>query len=64
MDAGTIRGIITLLTLITFLGICWWAYRSPNRQRFEEDGLLPFADDGAVASPVTPRRRAPEDSDE
>ncbi len=44
-DLGTLRGLITLLTLATFVGICWWAYRPGNRVRFEEDGRLAFADD-------------------
>ena len=33
-DLGLLRGLITLLTLATFLGICWWAYRGDNRARF------------------------------
>lgn len=45
MDTGDVRGVITVVTLATFLGICWWAYRSDNRQRFEEDAQLPFVDD-------------------
>jgi len=45
MDLGEFRGWITVITLLTFLGICWWAYRSGNRQRFEQDALLPFLDD-------------------
>ena len=43
MGMGEVRGIITLLTFLSFLGVCWWAYRSANRQRFERDALLPFA---------------------
>ena len=43
MDMGVVRGVITIVTMVTFLGICWWAYRSGNRQRFEEDALMPFA---------------------
>ena len=46
MDVGTLRGLIAVITLATFLGICWWAYRGKNRQRFEEDALMPFAEDG------------------
>ena len=45
LDLGLIRGLITLLTLTTFLGICWWAYRSDNRVRFEKDGWLAFDDE-------------------
>ena len=45
MEIGELRGWITVITLLTFLGICWWAYRSGNRERFEQDALLPFLDD-------------------
>jgi len=52
-DLGLMRGVITLITLGTFAGICWWAYRSGNRERFEEDAWLVFDDDDAlVVSPV------------
>jgi cytochrome c oxidase cbb3-type subunit 4 len=54
-DLGLLRGVITLLTLLTFIGICWWAYRPENRTRFEEDGWLAFDDE---TSPLVeePRR--------
>jgi cytochrome c oxidase cbb3-type subunit 4 len=44
MDMGLLRGAITLLTLAAFIGICWWAYRPGNRDRFEQDGLMAFED--------------------
>jgi cytochrome c oxidase cbb3-type subunit 4 len=44
-DLGLLRGAITLLTLLTFIGICWWAYRPGNRARFEEDGMLAFGEE-------------------
>jgi len=44
-DLGLLRGAITLVTLATFIGICWWAYRPANRERFEEDGMLAFGDE-------------------
>ena len=44
-DLGILRGLVTLITLVTFLGICWWAYRPTNRVRFEEDGWLAFGDE-------------------
>jgi len=43
-DIGLLRGIITLITLLTFLGICWWAYRPANRRRFDEDAWMAFDD--------------------
>jgi|COG998Drversion2_1049125.scaffolds.fasta_scaffold754577_2 cytochrome c oxidase cbb3-type subunit 4 len=45
MDINDLRGFTTLATMLTFLGICWWAYRSRNRQRFEDDAMLPFRDE-------------------
>ena len=42
MDMGWLRGIIAVMTLLTFLGICWWAYRPRNRERFKDDALLAF----------------------
>jgi cytochrome c oxidase cbb3-type subunit 4 len=48
MDMGDVRGLITIITMFTFIGICWWAYHSKNRDRFEQDALLPFADEQAA----------------
>ncbi|WP_189472488.1 cbb3-type cytochrome oxidase subunit 3 [Litchfieldella qijiaojingensis] len=45
MDMGTFRGIITLLVLISFLGIIWWAYSKRRKKDFDEAANLPFADD-------------------
>ena len=30
-DLGLMRGVIALITLLTFVGICWWAYRPANQ---------------------------------
>jgi cytochrome c oxidase cbb3-type subunit IV len=36
---------VTVVSLLTFLGIVWWAYGlKGNKQRFEEAANLPFAD--------------------
>ncbi len=45
MDINVFRGVSTLLALLAFLGVVWWAYSGKNKERFEEDALLPFADD-------------------
>ena len=45
MDINDFRGLITLVTMIAFGGVCWWAYSSRNRGRFEDDAMLPFADE-------------------
>ncbi len=45
MDQGTLQGIGTVLTMIAFLGVCWWAYSARNKKGFEEASKLPFADE-------------------
>lgn len=50
-DLGFARGVITVLTLAAFLGICWWAYRSANRERFEQDAWLAFDDEEPLPPP-------------
>ncbi len=45
MDINTLRGIATIVVMITFLGICFWAYSSKRKVDFEEAANLPFADD-------------------
>ena len=42
IDMGLVRGVIVVLSLGTFLGICWWAYRPANKSRFEADAWLVF----------------------
>jgi len=45
MDINDVRGLGTVFALIAFSGIIWWAYGSSRRDRFEEDGNIPFDDD-------------------
>ncbi|MBS1229857.1 MAG: Cbb3-type cytochrome oxidase component [Proteobacteria bacterium] len=48
MDINDLRSIMTVVSLLTFLGIVWWAYgMKGNKQRFEEAANLPFSDEGA-----------------
>ncbi len=46
MDINDLRSLVTLVFLVTFLGIVWWAYGlKGNKKRFEEAANLPFADE-------------------
>ncbi|MBG58152.1 MAG: cbb3-type cytochrome c oxidase subunit 3 [Porticoccus sp.] len=45
MDQGTLQGIGTILTMIAFLGVCWWAYSGRKKKDFDEAAQLPFVDD-------------------
>jgi cytochrome c oxidase cbb3-type subunit 4 len=49
MDSGTISGIVTAIFIAVFIGIVWWAYSTGNKQRFEEDAMLPFEENGTSA---------------
>jgi len=50
MDVNDLRSIVTVVSLLTFLGIVAWAWSRRNRARFDEAAMLPFADDPADAS--------------
>jgi len=45
MDINVARSIVTVLSLVAFIGIVVWAYGKDRRSRFEEAANLPFADD-------------------
>lgn len=44
MDINLLRGIITALSLLIFLGIVMWAWSGRQRERFEEASRLPFVE--------------------
>lgn len=63
MDINDLRSIMTVLSLLTFVGIVWWAYGiKGNKKRFDEAANLPFADDEADrasnGSPANDKRKA------
>ncbi|RTR33507.1 cbb3-type cytochrome oxidase subunit 3 [Shewanella atlantica] len=45
MDYGTIQGIITIVVMLTFVGIFAWAYSSRRKDQFDEAANLVFSDD-------------------
>ena len=63
MDINTLRSLSTVLVMITFIGVCWWAFAPRRKKRFEEAANLPFADD-ADADNSTLRSDSSKDSDE
>ena len=42
MDINFLRGLITVLSLVVFVGIVLWAWSGRQRKRFEEASRLPF----------------------
>ena len=45
MDINDLRGLSTLLLMIAFIGLCFWAYSSKRKKTFDEAANLPFADE-------------------
>lgn len=59
MDAGTWRGIFTVVMLLLFIGIWAWAWSGKRRQTFDEAARLPLeSDDGTPAGQVPPHGAA------
>lgn len=45
MDLGTVRGLLTAILLLLFLGIVFWAYSRKRRSDFDEAAQLPLEDE-------------------
>ena len=45
MDINTQRSLVTVVSLLVFLGIVVWAWSRRNRERFDEAARLPFQDE-------------------
>ena len=40
-----VRSVMTLVSLLTFIGIVYWAFVAHRKQDFDEAAMLPFADE-------------------
>ncbi|MGK0248968.1 MAG: cytochrome c oxidase cbb3-type subunit 4 [Oleispira sp.] len=52
MDINDVRGLGTIFALFSFLCVVAWAYSTRHKDRFEDDGMIPFVeteDDDATA---------------
>lgn len=45
VDYSLMHSVATVFAFVAFCGVCWWAYRPANRERFEADGRLPLEND-------------------
>jgi len=45
MDLNLVRAVITVVSLVLFVGIWVWAWRSSNRAQFDEAAQLPLRGD-------------------
>lgn len=56
MDINDFRGLVTGLLLVSFIGLCFWAYSSKRKADFDEAANLPFADE-EMDSPNAPEEK-------
>jgi cytochrome c oxidase cbb3-type subunit 4 len=45
MDINDMRTVVTVVSLLTFIGIIVWAWSKRNKRDFDEAAQLPFKDD-------------------
>lgn len=45
MDYGTLHGVVTIVVMLTFVGIFAWAYSSRRKKQFDEAANLVFSDE-------------------
>jgi len=45
MDINDLRVIVTVLSFVAFVGICWWALSSKRKAAFDEAARLPLDED-------------------
>jgi len=45
VDINDLRSLATVLCMIGFLAVVWWAYAPSRKASFEEAARLPFEDD-------------------
>ena len=47
----------TILVMIVFIGICWWAFSSSKTKDFEDAANLPFDDDDIAERTLSEKER-------
>ncbi len=47
VDVGTLRGLGTVMVLVAFVSVVFWAYNGKRKSSFDEAANLPFADETA-----------------
>ena len=45
MDYGTFQGILTIIVMVVFAGIFYWAYSSKSKAKFDEAANLIFSEE-------------------
>ncbi len=48
MDINTLRSLSTVLVMIAFAGVCWWAFSPSRKKKFEDAANSVFDDDNNI----------------
>ena len=51
MDYQTLRGVVTALLLVLFIGVVWWAYGKRQQSRFDQAANSIFDDERGAKAP-------------
>lgn len=54
---GDLRGLATILCMLAFLSVVWWAYSPSRKKRFESASMIPFADPDIFGSESVDREK-------
>lgn len=49
---GQIAGVVTVILMLTFIGIWIWAWRGKRKRVFDRMARLPLEDDSAIPDPA------------
>lgn len=50
MDINDLRSVVTVVSMLAFLGIVAWAWSRSNRSAFDDAAQLPFAEEQGAES--------------
>ncbi len=50
MDINDLRSVFTVLTVLVFVGIVWWAYSKHRQEPYEMAAQIPLEDDPPAPS--------------
>ena len=45
MDTGTVRGLVTLVLMLAFIGLVAWAWSRRRKAHFDEMAQMPFREE-------------------
>ncbi len=62
MSTGTLSGIMTVLALLAFLSVVFWAFNPKRKRDFDSAASLPLNDDQHTMEP-TPAQLQPHDKE-